>query len=47
MSEYLSDNPLFIVNGFRKAGISSALSGTDQDGTESEAEEEEDDTYSD
>ena len=38
MGEYLSDNPQFVVNGFRKAGILKALDGS----TEAEDSEEED-----
>ena len=28
MAEYIADNPQFVVNGFQRPGISSALDGT-------------------
>jgi hypothetical protein len=31
MAEYISDNPQFITNGFRKAGIPQAIDGDDED----------------
>jgi hypothetical protein len=31
MREYLADNPQFVVHGFMKAGILSALDGEDDD----------------
>ena len=31
MAEYISDNPQFIVNGFRRAGICAALDGYRED----------------
>ena len=44
MSQYIADNPQFIVNGFMRAGISHALDGFDNDeeenGEDSEPEDE-------
>ena len=36
MAEYLADNPQFIVNGFRRAGILGALDGIDESDEQSE-----------
>lgn len=38
MAEYIADNPQFVVNGFRRAGISHALD--DSDYTEEDVGEE-------
>ena len=43
MAEYISDNPQFIVNGFRRAGICAALDGSrEDDASEREDTEDED-----
>ena len=43
MAEYISDNPQFIVNGFRRAGICAALDGyREDDASEREDTEDED-----
>lgn len=40
MSEYISDNPQFIVNGFIRSGISGALDGIASDESNERSEEE-------
>ena len=46
MGDYLASNPQFVVNGFKKAGISGALDGHDDSNSESESETEEKDLLS-
>ena len=45
MAQYIMDNPQFIVNGFIRSGITSALDGIedDDDVNESETESDSDD----
>ena len=40
MAEYIADDPQFVVNGFQRPGISSALDGTKNLGHEGNADEE-------
>ena len=43
VNEYLAKNPQFIVNGFRKAGISPSLDGSSEDKDMDEDDNSEDD----
>ena len=44
MAEYFADNPLIIVNGFIRSGITGALDGDMEEQEESEVEDEEEES---
>ncbi len=44
MAEYVSNNPQFIVNGFVRSGITSAIDDVNEDSSDDELAEESDET---